>query len=197
MNSQKINIIYPVILKVPEEKRMLSGRDSVRFLSQFAREAVFASAQRSGCKLAELEKDSDGAPMPSNGVFWSLSHKPEYVAGVISDHPVGIDIEQIRPVQPSLVNRIINSDEQQVTGTVSDDIFFRCWTAKESVLKAVGAGLKGLSQCRIHHIIDKTTLVVSCHQKHWMIEHVYYDNYVASVVRSEKNVQWVLPAADI
>jgi 4'-phosphopantetheinyl transferase len=133
--------------------------------------------------------------VPSSGIFWSLSHKPEYVAGVISDHPVGIDIEQIRPVQPSLVNRIINSDEQQVTGPVSDAMFFRCWTAKEAVLKAVGAGLKGLSQCRIHHIIDKTTLVVSCHQKHWLIEHVYYDNYIASVVRSEKDVQWILPVS--
>jgi 4'-phosphopantetheinyl transferase len=167
----------------------------VRFLSQFAREAVAASAQRSGIDLPKFEKDSEGVPVPSSGIFWSLSHKPEYVAGVISDHPVGIDIEQIRPVQPSLVNRIINSDEQQVTGPVSDAMFFRCWTAKEAVLKAVGAGLKGLSQCRIHHIIDKTTLVVSCHQKHWLIEHVYYDNYIASVVRSEKDVQWILPVS--
>lgn len=197
MNEEKKNIIYPVVLKVPEEKRALSGRESVRFLSQYARQAVIASAQKSGVELAELEKDREGAPKPSNGVFWSLSHKPEYVAGVISNHPVGIDIEEIRPVQTSLINRIMNSDEQQVTGMVSDEMFFRCWTAKESVLKAVGAGLKGLSQCRIHHIIDKTTLVVSCHQKHWMIEHVYYGTYVASIVRSEKNVQWILPISHI
>jgi 4'-phosphopantetheinyl transferase len=197
MNSQKINIIYPVILKVPEEKKELSGRESVRFLSQYARKAVFASAQRSGIEIGELEKDSEGAPAPSNGIFWSLSHKPEYVAGVISDTQIGIDIEQIRPVETSLINRIMDSDEQQVTGEVSYEIFFRCWTAKEAVLKAIGSGLKGLAQCRIHHIIDKATLVVSCHEKHWMIEHVYYDNHVASVVRSEKNVQWVFPVSHI
>ncbi len=196
MSLPKTKTIYPVILKVPEEKRALSGRESVRFLSQFARAAVFASAQKSGCKLAELEKNSEGAPMPSNGIFWSLSHKPEYVAGVVSDTQIGIDIEQIRPVEPSLINRIMDSDEQLVTGAISDEMFFRCWTAKEAVLKAVGAGLKGLSQCRIHHIIDKTTLMVSCHQKHWKIEHVYYDNHVASVVRSEKTVQWVLTVSD-
>jgi 4'-phosphopantetheinyl transferase len=193
MNEEKINIIYPVILKVPDEKQALSGRESVRFLSQYAREAVFASAQKSGIQLSELEKDSDGAPMPSNGVFWSLSHKPEYVVGVTSGSRIGIDIEQIRPVRPALFNRIIDSSERQLAGTASDEMFYRCWTGKEAVLKILGLGLKGLSHCKLHRIIDNKSLVVSCHQKQWVIEHCYYDNHVASVVKTELNIQWVLP----
>jgi len=141
------DIIFPVILKVPDEKRGLSGRESVRFLSQYARQAVMACAEKTGIEFSVFEKDSDGVPLPSNGVYWSLSHKPEYVAGVISDDRVGIDIEPIRPVEASLINRILDSKEQQTAGRISDEMFFRCWTAKESVLKAVGAGLKGLSQC--------------------------------------------------
>ena len=191
MNEKYPDTIYPVILKVPDEKRALSGRASVRFLSQYAREAVIFSAQKAGIDLPILEKDSDGVPMPANGFFWSLSHKPEYVAGVISDHRVGIDIERIRPVQPSLVNRVMDNIERQQTGTISDEMFYRCWTAKEAVLKTLGSGLKGLSQCKLHRIIDQTTLVIACRQEHWMVEHTYYDNHVASVVRSEKNIQWI------
>jgi len=184
-----------VILKVPEEKQTLSGRESVRFLSQYAREAVIASAQKSGIGFSVFEKDDDGVPMPSNGIFWSLSHKPEYVAGVISDARIGIDIEPIRPVQSSLINRILDNDEQQVTGMVSDELFYRCWTGKEVVLKATGAGLKGLSHCKLHRIIDYKTLVISCRKKYWMIEQFYFDNHVASIVRAKKNVQWDLPVS--
>lgn len=195
LNGKKTDTIYPVILKVPVEKQSLTGRDSVRFLRQYARQAVIASAQKIGVDLPIFEKDNDGAPIPSNGVFWSLSHKPEYVAGVTSDNPVGIDVERIRPVQPSLVNRVIDNDERQLAGMISDALFYRFWTAKEAVLKAVGVGLKGLSQCRICRIIDHTTLVVFYRQQHWMIEHAYYDNHVVSIVNQDHAVQWILPVS--
>ena len=193
MGLQKSEIIYPVILKVPDEKQALFGRDSVCFLSQYAREAVISSAQRSGSDFSVFEKDSDGVPTPSNGVFWSLSHKPEYVTGVTSNTLIGIDIEQIRPVQLALFNRILDSKERQLAGTASDEMFYRCWTAKEAVLKILGLGLKGLSLCKLNRIIDKKTLVVSCRQKQWVIEHCYYDNHVASVVKTGKIIQWILP----
>ncbi|MBC2714417.1 MAG: 4'-phosphopantetheinyl transferase superfamily protein [Desulfobacteraceae bacterium] len=193
MHEKKPNIIYPVVLKVPIEKQALTGRDSVRFLRRYARQAVIASAQKTGFDLSILAKDRNGGPIPSNGVYWSLSHKPEYVVGVTASNQIGIDIEPIRPVGPALVNKILDNNEQQLSGTVSDEMFFRCWTAKEAVLKAVGVGLKGLSQCKIHRIIDKRALAVSYRQKHWIIEHAYYDNHVVSVVQKDQTVQWDLP----
>ena len=190
MTSQNKNIIYPVILKVPEEKRAFSGRESAGFLSQYAREAVVLSAKKTGMDLAVFEKGSDGVPLPSNGIFWSLSHKPKYVVGVMSETPIGIDIERIRPVQASLVNRIIDNVERQLAGTISDALFFRFWTAKESVLKAAGVGLKGLSQCKINRIIDETHLIVFYDQKYWMVEHAHYDNHLVSVVIKDQKVRW-------
>ncbi len=193
MNEKQAKIIYPVILKVPEEKRALSGRNQVRFLKKYARQAVVASAQKTGSDFLIFEKDNDGVPLPSNGAFWSLSHKPEYVAGVISDSPVGIDVERIRPVQSSLLNRVVDDEERKLAGTISDALFYRFWTAKEAVLKAVGVGLKGLSQCKIHRIIDHTALVVFYPQKYWMIEHAYYDNHVVSIIKEDHAVQWIFP----
>ncbi len=193
MEEKNTNIIFPVVLKVPLKKQSLTGKDSVRFLRKFARQAVITSAQKTGIDLPTLEKDSDGVPVPSNGVFWSLSHKPEYVAGVIATHPVGIDVERIRPVQSSLADKVIDSNERQLAGMISDALFYRYWTAKEAVLKAVGVGLKGLAQCKIDRIIDETTLMISFQQTLWTIEHVYFDKHVASVVRRGKDIQWIIP----
>ena len=195
MNLQKTNIIYPVILKVPMGKQSLSGRNQVRFLKKYARQAVVASAQKTGSDFSIFEKDNDGVPLPSNGAFWSLSHKPEYVAGVISDSPVGIDVERIRPVQSSLLNRVVDDEERKLAGTISDALFYRFWTAKEAVLKAVGVGLKGLSQCKIHRIVDHSVMVVFYPQKYWMIEHAYYDNHVVSIIKEDHAVQWIFPVS--
>jgi len=193
MNKKSTGIIYPIILKVPDEKQALSGKDSMRFLRQYARQAVISSAQKNGIDLTVLESDRNGAPVSSNGVYWSLSHKPGYVAGVISDNQIGIDIEPIRPVSRGVFDRVIDNDERHLADRLSDALFFRYWTAKEAVLKAAGVGLKGLSKCKIQRIIDATTLIIFFQQMHWTVEHAYLDNHVASVVRRGKDIQWIIP----
>ena len=193
MNKKSTGIIYPIILKVPDEKQALSGKDSMRFLRQYARQAVVSSAQKNGIDLTVLESDRNGAPVSSNGVYWSLSHKPGYVAGVISDNQIGIDIEPIRPVSRGVFDRVIDNDERHLADRLSDALFFRYWTAKEAVLKAAGVGLKGLSKCKIQRIIDATTLIIFFQQMHWTVEHAYLDNHVASVVRRGKDIQWIIP----
>ena len=90
-------VIYPVILPVPPEVRELPPRERVRALSRRAREALALSAERLGVALGPLEKDARGAPLPCAGWFWSLTHKPLYVGGVLAPHPVGVDLEQLRP----------------------------------------------------------------------------------------------------
>ena len=88
-----------------------------------------------------LEKDKNGAPLPSKGTYWSLTHKSANVAAVVAPRPVGIDIEVLRPCNPNLYQRIASAEEWDLAATVSDKNFFRYWTAKEAVLKAVGKGL--------------------------------------------------------
>lgn len=196
MPNVDMHIICPVILKVPMESRMLKGREQVAYLRKHARRAVAKSARHSGIDPPDLQTDSNGVPMPSHGVFWSLSHKPGYVAGVVSDVPVGIDVEEVRPVRFALFNKILDETERQLSSTLSDELFYRFWTAKEAVLKVTGAGLAGLSQCKIIDIIDKNLMTVSCHQTRWVIEHTGYDNHLISVVKNDKDIRWVLPVSD-
>lgn len=185
--------IFPVILKVPDEQQKLSGRDQVYFLKTFARQAVISSGKKLGIELSVLENDSNGAPLPVNEYYWSLSHKPEYVAGVVAKQPVGIDIEHIKPVKTALFKKIAVESEWQLADRTSDVLFYRYWTAKEAVLKAVGIGFRGWSHCKIDRIIDATRLVVIYRERSWMIQHVFFNSHMASVVIENQTVQWSLP----
>jgi 4'-phosphopantetheinyl transferase len=182
--------IYPVMLKASPEPQALSGRERVLFLRQFARRAVVLSAERMGVSLSALLNDPDGKPIPVNECFWSLSHKPEIVAGVAARQPVGIDIETVRPVRSGLMERITDSDERRLVEPVTELMFFRFWTAKEAVLKAVGIGLRCLSHCKIHRILDEKALVISCHQKYWRVEHAFHGHHVASVACQGHHIKW-------
>ncbi|WP_054034276.1 4'-phosphopantetheinyl transferase family protein [Desulfatitalea tepidiphila] len=163
--------LHPVILPVPAAARPLKGRPKVDALRAAAREALAQSARYSGQKLGPLDKDDNGAPLPSNGLYWSLTHKNAYVAAVCSPHAVGIDIERLRPVSESLGERLAAPDEWALAPTVDTLLFFRYWTAKEAVLKAVGMGLTGLSRCRIHRIVDDDHLLLTYDGRPWQVTH--------------------------
>ena len=69
-------------------------------------------------------------------------------------------------------------------------LFYRYWTSKESVLKASGTGIRDLLKCRIIRIIDDNHLVVDYRDQEWLIEHYYFDEHIASVVKNNFHVQW-------
>ena len=186
-----VKIIYPVILAVPEADRQLRGRDKVVRLSALARQAVQLSASQSGIKLGELMKSPEGAPLPVGGYFWSLAHKTEYVAGVVADFPIGMDIEKIRPCAPGLYRMTADESEWKLGETVSDLLFFRYWTAKEAVLKSVGIGLKALSQCRVIEIVDDHHLMLSYKHQEFNVEHFYFNGHIAAIL-AHPAIRWMV-----
>ena len=106
--------VYPVILRVPEDVYLpLPLKERVRFLSEYARRALILSAGLRGVFLVPdfLVKGSSGCPVPVRGGYWSLSHKPRYVAGIFSPEPVGVDIEKIRPYSDRLRPKVADVDE--------------------------------------------------------------------------------------
>ncbi|MCF8052243.1 MAG: 4'-phosphopantetheinyl transferase superfamily protein [Desulfobacterales bacterium] len=183
--------IYPVILEVPESKLRLQGRQKVRFLSEFARVALKSSAMRLGVVLPELEKTENGAPMPRGGIHWSLSHKSGCVAAVAAPAPVGIDIEKIRPVKEGLAERIAAPDEWRLFPGEGLSDFFRCWTAKEAVLKAAGVGIAGLSECRIVSVQGRERLSVAFESIFWAVRFHSFGGHLAAVAVNGLGVCWI------
>lgn len=184
--------IYPVILPVPKEDRQLTGRQKVANLSRHARRALEISARKSDVVLSELLKDQNGVPLPFHGTYWSLTHKSRYVGAIVATFNIGIDIEQIRPCSRALFAKTADQKEWDLGDSNSFVLFFRFWTSKECVLKAVGSGIKDLSRCRIVEIIDDHHLHVNYQDKTWHIEHFFFNDHIASVVKNDFDVRWTL-----
>jgi len=184
--------IYPVILSVPEERKTLTGRQKVAYLSKLARQAGRISAQRQGADIGEFAKNENGVPAPCCGYHWSISHKSEYVGGVVAPFPIGLDIEKIRPFSSGLFERTGTNAEWRLIDSNPQILFFRYWTSKEAVLKAEGKGIEELSKCRILKIRDENHLMVAYNGRQWLIEHFFFDHHVASVVCNGSSIRWAI-----
>jgi 4'-phosphopantetheinyl transferase len=184
--------IYPVIIAVPAPARCLKGRARVKSLSRLARKALEISAEKSHVILEELKKDDQGIPLPFDGNYWSLSHKPKYVGAVISSEHTGIDIEEIKEVSDAMFRRVAEKKEWCLASDGSYKTFFRFWTAKEAVLKATGDGMKGLSYCKITEEMGSRHLEVSYKGSIYLVEQVYFDDHIASVIKNRKDIVWTI-----
>jgi len=177
-----LKAIFPVLLPVAADKRNLAGREKVAHLSAFAREALGLSAREAGIALGALKKNDEGAPLPSNGYFWSLAHKSDYVTAVAADVVIGIDIEKARTATPALYRRIAGEDEWGLSDDDREHLFLRYWTAKEAVLKVAGTGIRELAYCRIAAVPDEEWIHLDFKGEPFRVRQFYHDRHMISVV---------------
>ena len=76
-------------------------------------------------------------------IFFNLSHCKEAAICVVSDQPVGVDVEGIREYKESLVNYTMNDEEiaQIESAENPASTFIRLWTMKEATTKLIGTGI--------------------------------------------------------
>lgn len=93
--------------------------------------------------VTEVHVDDRGRPW-LEGVSFSVSHSGSLGLIAIAEgvRPVGVDVERIRSDTDfrALAARFLHPDEAAAIGD-DRDAFFRCWTRKEAVVKALGLGL--------------------------------------------------------
>lgn len=93
-----------------------------------------------------LAKDSFGKPYFENrpDIHFNLSHSKNQLLCGIDIHPIGVDLEKIRPVTQSLPARFFRREEaaqlEMLPESQRQTTFFEMWTAKESYMKATGRG---------------------------------------------------------
>ncbi|MFQ5647153.1 MAG: 4'-phosphopantetheinyl transferase family protein [bacterium] len=185
--------LFPVILPVSAPADA-SGGERVAHQRKSAREALKISARHSRVKLPDiLQKNRKGAPIPFDGNYWSISHKPKLAAAVIGRQAIGIDIEEIKPRSEAVWKKVISKAEQALAGKQGseNDFFFRVWTAKEAVLKAEGIGLAGLSGCRVVGIPDKSSMLLDFEHRLYRVNQIFFQNHWASLVICDLEAQWI------
>ena len=87
-------------------------------------------------------------------IFFNLSHCKEAAVCVISDQPIGIDVESFREYKEGLVHYTMNDEEiRQIESSENPAAtFIRLWTMKEATLKLIGTGISN----DIKNVIDGT-----------------------------------------
>ena len=183
--------LHPVLMAVPARIQEWTGRRGARALSRLARAAARMSARRSGAVLGRLVKDSGGVPLPADGWYWSVAHKPGYVAGVAGPGPLGIDIEPVTPRNRRLFDKIATPEEWRLGQEEEWHLFYRFWTAKEAVLKAVGSGLKGLSRCRVVAIDAPLWMTLEYEGRFWPVAQSCRNGYLAALTAEDLRVHWI------
>ena len=85
-------------------------------------------------------------------IYFNMSHCREAAICVLSNKPVGVDIESIRPYNESLARYTMSDEEMALIESAErrDVEFIRLWTLKEAVLKCSGEGIRN----DMKHVLD-------------------------------------------
>jgi 4'-phosphopantetheinyl transferase len=96
----------------------------------------------------KLQADPLGKPELAfeDPLAFNLSHSRTLaVLAVAHGQPVGVDVEDVRPIEPEVAARFFSPAELTALNPLQGEAwltgFYRCWTRKEAILKAEGVGL--------------------------------------------------------
>ena len=94
-------------------------------------------------------------------IYFNLSHCKHAAICVVSDQPVGVDVESIREYKEGLVHYSMNDEEirQIESSEYPDRAFIRLWTMKEATLKLIGTGISNDLKTAIDHECYQYTTV--------------------------------------
>ncbi|MFD2413669.1 4'-phosphopantetheinyl transferase family protein [Paenibacillus rhizoplanae] len=97
----------------------------------------------------QFEENAFGKPGVSGlpDFEYNVSHSGDWVLMIwgMNEGSLGVDIEQIRPIDIQIAERFFSVEEREALQAKSagerQDFFYDLWTLKESYIKAIGTGL--------------------------------------------------------
>ncbi|MDB5411465.1 MAG: 4-phosphopantetheinyl transferase [Rhodospirillales bacterium] len=113
-----------------------------------ARVILAAALRRRPSEIRFVTGDAGKPALVDGALEFNLSHSGAFVVIAVSEFgPIGIDVEEIRPMpdRDAIAQRYFHpgevADLRSLTEPEATLAFFRCWTRKEAVSKALGLGL--------------------------------------------------------
>ena len=132
---------------------------------------LLKQALREGYGITEnpvFEYNEHGKPsiVGHSEIYFNLSHCKEAAICVVSNQPVGVDVEGIREYRESLVNYTMNDEEITLIKSAENHAaaFIRLWTMKEATTKLIGTGISN----------DMKTVIDTTQYKYTTVEQQRY-----------------------
>lgn len=104
-----------------------------------------------------IEIADNGKPYTKDAYF-SISHTENLVVCVVSQRPIGIDIERIKPYDDRLCKRITNEREYKYINKDAEKLW-EIWTLKEAIIKKDGKGISSIKTTDTFAQINKQKYV--------------------------------------
>ncbi len=128
--------------------RFVFERDQQRFAVARGRmrELLAAALGVRPSALAFVTSVHGKPALASSDLTFNLSHSGGLAAlGIAQGRAIGVDIEEVRPLKEDIAGRFFSAREvaalRALPAAEQLDAFYRCWTRKEAIVKAIGEGL--------------------------------------------------------
>lgn len=155
LSEAELNHAFPepekLIQKLDQENRDRIGRKTGRgqLQSLAAHLLSLYAVQMMGRRELLPLRDAHGCPVLRQregqpvGLYLSCTHTYGIAAAAVSDSPIGIDAERVRPWNPRLSRRMFDPAENSwiERHTEPDLAFTQIWTLRESYGKMLGTGI--------------------------------------------------------
>lgn len=171
------------LLSPSRNERIFRLRQEKDRLRSLAAECLLRQLlQEMGVKNCAIECTELGQPITDCGLFVSIAHSGNHVVCAASEKPIGIDLEEIRPVDFAITRHVCTEDENRYIfgrDPLPEDLkrcedpetltrFFEIWTGKEAYFKQQGTGirdLKGISILPLPRlVIQKSGCIITIYE---------------------------------
>jgi 4'-phosphopantetheinyl transferase len=147
-------------------------------------------------RYIQFEFNEFGKPQLKNHpqLHFNISHSGRWVVAVIDKCPIGLDVEQMKPIDLGIAERFFAPAEKQYILCQPPERslmgFYQIWTLKESYIKAVGRGLSiPLDSFSFELTKDRIFLSDSISEEEWFFK-IYEDlsGYVLAICSAQPNI---------
>ncbi len=115
------------------------------------------------------------SPALGTRLEFNLSHSQDLMLCAVSRSPVGVDLEQLRPLtdlEPLTQRFFAIEESRQICAlpvAARSQAFLQYWTGKEAILKAAGTGLVNLAETELA-LVDGTLQPIGSAQNAWTLQ---------------------------
>ncbi|MFK5975072.1 MAG: 4'-phosphopantetheinyl transferase superfamily protein [Sulfurovum sp.] len=137
---------YLSIIPLEMQKEVLRYRQrDDRYRTLIGKKTLFLYLKDKNISLNDIKRDTYNRPYLNNSdIEFNISHSNEYIVSVFTSYnSIGIDIEEINNNIDIYEFRDVFREEefnQLISSLNPIELFYRLWTIKEAVLKAIGRG---------------------------------------------------------